>query len=80
MSLGTTLAAVRRARGLTQPELGALMQPPASLTTVSHWERDRRAPDADQVRELCRILHVSADVLLERKDFELGPMPKPEVP
>lgn len=75
--MGSILARVRKARALTQTELGAAMAPPASLTTVSHWERGRRQPDADQLRELCRILHVSADVLLERRPFELGPMPDP---
>ena len=76
MPLGTILAAARGGRSLTQPELAARMQPPVSVTTLSHWERGRRTPDADQLRELCRILHVSADVLLERRPFELGPMPE----
>ena len=77
MSLASVLASVRGARNLTQPELGAQMRPPVSDTTLSHWERDRRVPDATQLRELCRVLHVSADVLLERRPFELGP-PEPD--
>lgn len=78
MSFGSTLKGTRLARMIrTQAELGARMRPPVSLFTVSHWELDKRRPDTDQLRELCRILHVSADVLLERRPFELGPMPDP---
>lgn len=69
------LARARKARGFTQTSLGAAMVPPASLSTVSKWEKDHRSPDADQLRELCRVLHVSADVLLEREAFQLGPAP-----
>lgn len=79
MSFGSTLKRVRLARGIaTQATLGAALDPPVSLFTVSHWELDKRRPDVDQVRELCRILHVSADVLLERVPFQLGPMPEGE--
>ena len=39
-----------------------------------------RTPDADQVRELCRLLHVSADVLLEHAPFELLAMPAKDTP
>lgn len=69
------LSRARKARGLIQTTLGAAMSPPVSLTTISLWEKDKRRPDADQLRELCRVLHVSADVLLERAPFQLGPMP-----
>ena len=45
---------------------------------MSAWEKGHRTPDADQARELCRLLHVSADVLLERAPFELLAMPAKE--
>lgn len=78
VSLGTLITSVRKARGLTQPELGAQVRPPRSKATVAKWENDQRAPDADQLREICRVLHVSADVLLERAPFELLAMPAEE--
>ena len=74
---GEQLKRARQARGLTQAELGAAMAPPTSLYAVSLWELNKRRPDIDQLAALCRILHVSADVLLERRPFELGPMPEP---
>lgn len=73
MSLGSVLARVRLARGVQQKDLAASLS--LARSTLSSWEADRRQPDADQLRELCRILHVSADVLLERAPFQLGPVP-----
>lgn len=81
MPLGNKIKRARLGRDLTQPELGALLRPPVGVSTVSRWEADdpdrARVPDADQLRELCRVLHVSADVLIEREPFELPAMPPP---
>lgn len=79
MSFGKQLRDARRGRGFTQTGLGAAMVPPVSLTTISLWEGNKRRPDSDQLREICRVLHVSADVLLERAPFQLGPVPEGEV-
>jgi transcriptional regulator with XRE-family HTH domain len=73
---GEQLKRARQARGLTQAELGASMEPPTSLYAVSLWELNKRRPDVEQLACLCRVLHVSADVLLERQPFEIGPLPK----
>ena len=74
--LGPILSRARLARGILQRDLAALVK--VRGETLSSWETGRTTPDADQLRELCRILHVSADVLLERRPFELGPMPDGE--
>lgn len=73
MPLGPLLARTRLARGVMQADLAARIK--VRVQTLSSWERGHTTPDADQLRELCRILHVSADVLLERTPFQLGPMP-----
>jgi transcriptional regulator with XRE-family HTH domain len=73
VSLGPILARARKARGVQQKDLAAQMG--LAKSTLSAWEGDHRRPDADQLRDLCRILHVSADVLLEREPFQLGPVP-----
>ena len=69
--LGPILARTRLARGVLQADLAAELG--VRVGTLSSWERGHTTPDADQLRELCRILHVSADVLLERVPFQLGP-------
>jgi len=82
VTFGSILRRARKGRDLTQPQLGAAMRPPVGVSTISRWEADdperARAPDADEIRELARVLHVSADVLLERVPFQLGPMPEEE--
>lgn len=76
VSLGPLLSRARKARGVLQGDLAA--QVGVAVSTMSDWERDKRVPDATALRELCRILNVSADVLLERAPFQLGPMPDPK--
>ena len=72
MSLGNILARARLGRDMQQKELAAAMG--IARSTVSAWEKGHRTPDADQVRDLCRLLNISADVLLERAPFELPPI------
>ena len=78
MSLGPLLTRTRRARGVPQADLAQRLG--AAVSTVSKWERDLTVPDATSLRDICRILHVSADVLLERVPFQLGPMPEKAEP
>lgn len=76
MPIGNILARSRLGRDMQQKDLAAALG--VARSTVSAWEKGHRTPDADQVRELCRLLHVSADVLLERAPFELLAMPAKE--
>lgn len=48
---------------MTQEQLGAMVG--VSKPTVSNWENDRRTPDADNLRALCKALGCTADYLLE---------------
>jgi len=68
MSFGHTLALARKAAGVQQRDLAN--QIGVSVSTLSAWERDITAPDANALRSLADILRVSADVLLERRPFE----------
>jgi transcriptional regulator with XRE-family HTH domain len=76
--LGPLLRRARQARDILQDDLAKQLG--VAVSTLSDWERDKREPPASMLRDLCRILHVSADVLLERAPFELGPMPAKETP
>lgn len=69
---GALLRRARQARDLDQAALGAAVG--VSHATISQWERGHRLPDVEQLRALCAVLHVSADVLLERVAFQLGPV------
>lgn len=66
MSLGRRIASMRGFHTMTQDQLGALVG--VTKQTVSGWENDRRLPDANDLRELCRVLDCTADYLLELTD------------
>ena len=65
MELKDRIAAVRRAAGLTQEQLGELLG--VSRQAVSRWESGQTSPDAATLAALCEGLQVSADYLLGRK-------------
>lgn len=63
------LAAVRKAAGLTQEQLGDLVG--VTRQAVSKWESGQAVPDAMIIAAICRALHVSADyILLDREPEE----------
>ena len=66
MSLGKRIASMRGYRRLNQEELGGFVG--VTKQTISGWENDRRIPDADNIRELCKALDCSSDYLLELSD------------
>lgn len=72
-TFGRRLAQARAGRGKTARALADALG--VAATTLSQWENNHRRPDVDQLAALCRELHVSADVLLGRLPFQLGPLP-----
>lgn len=70
MELNERIAAVRRAAGLTQEQMGELVG--ISRQAVSKWESGQAVPDLTTVIALCQRLHVSADYLLLGADPEDG--------
>lgn len=71
MELNERIAAVRKAAGLTQEQLGELVG--VTRQAVSKWESGQTVPDAITMGRLCLALHVSADyVLLGKEPEEAG--------
>lgn len=71
MELNERIAAVRKAAGLTQEQLGELVG--VTRQAVSKWESGQTVPDAVTMGRLCLALHVSADyVLLGKEPEEAG--------
>lgn len=62
-TLSEKISEGRRAAGLTQEKLGALLS--VSPQAVSKWEKAECLPDLTLIPALCEALHVSADDLLE---------------
>ena len=61
--LGEKIWRLREERGLSQEVLAEKLD--VSRQTVSNWENDRATPDAYKLKQLCEVLGVSADELLE---------------
>ena len=76
MELQDRIAAVRKAAGLTQEQLGELVG--VTRQAVSKWESGQTVPDALTIAKLCQELHVSADYVLLGKEAEENAKPFPE--
>ena len=72
-SLGTFLAVLRKANGLTQRQLAERLN--VSDKAVSRWERDESAPDLSLIPVIADIFGVTADELLrgERSGLAANP-------
>ena len=62
----SNLIRLRTAKGLTQAELGAMLN--YSDKTISKWERGEAIPDAYVLTRLSDIFSVSVDFLLSSHD------------
>ena len=60
--LGETIKALRLEKGLTQPQLAALVG--VSSGMISIWENNVNEPKASYVKKLSLVLDVSSDYLL----------------
>lgn len=68
MELHERIAVIRKAKGLTQEQLGELVD--VSRQAVSKWESGQAVPDVQTVIRLCQELDVSADYILLGKEPE----------
>lgn len=82
-SIGTLIAALRRANGLTQKQLADQLG--VSDKAVSRWERDESLPDLTLLPMIADLFHITVDELLrgERRAqangvAEAQPSPDPE--
>ena len=63
MQIGAQIAALRKARGMTQEQLAAQLG--VSAPAVSKWETDSSYPDITLLCPLARALGVNVDELLQ---------------
>ena len=61
-TLGTFIAVLRKAKGLTQKQLAEMLN--VSDKAISRWERDECAPDLSVIPVLADIFDITADELL----------------
>lgn len=60
--IGEQIAALRKAKGLTQKQLGERLS--VSFQAVSKWERGDAMPDVGTLPDLARVLETSVDNIL----------------
>lgn len=58
-SIGKQIALLRKAKGLTQSELGDRLG--VSFQAVSKWERSETLPDVSVLLDLAKVLETSVD-------------------
>lgn len=63
MSLNSNIKKYRELKGLTQDELGNLLN--KSKGVISKWEKGENKPDADTIGKICSILDVTPNVLMD---------------
>ena len=61
-SIGSFIAALRRANGMTQKDLAEKLS--VSDKAVSRWERDESMPDLMLLPVIADVFHISVDELL----------------
>lgn len=66
MELHERISVIRKAKGLTQEQLGELVG--VTRQAVSKWESGQAVPDALTIVKLCRELDLSADYVLLGKE------------
>jgi|GEM_PF-3095921 len=67
MSIGTTIARLRKERGLTQADLAKAAK--LSASAIAMYETDRRTPDAAAMTKLLAVLKVPREVLTEGEEY-----------
>lgn len=68
--LGEKIWRLREEKGLSQEALAEKLD--VSRQTVSNWENDRATPDAYKLKQLCEVLGISADGLLDMEEKNSG--------
>ncbi len=64
--LAENLRKLRRSKGLTQNDLGKLLN--VSNGTIAMWETAKRQPDIEMVTKIANLFNVSTDYLLNNKE------------
>lgn len=63
MNLGDNIKAARKAAGMTQTELAEAIG--VYQKDISRWEKNELTPNTLTFRNICEVLHASADDILE---------------
>lgn len=68
MTVGENIRKIRKAKNMTQKELGAACNPPISESTLRQYELGLRNPKIETLKKIAMALHVSVDSLTSEKE------------
>ena len=71
--MGRRIAALRRAKNMSQTQLAEFLR--VSASTVGMYEQGRRMPDLDALVYLAELFEVSLDYLITGKESQCKPLP-----
>jgi len=71
ISIGNNIKENRKRLGLTQEELGLKLKRVASKGVIANWENDRQMPNIDRLSNLCGVLGIGLNELLELENTEV---------
>ena len=71
--MGRRIAALRKAKDMSQLQLGEFLC--VSASTVGMYEQGRRMPDVQTVVQLAQLFEVSLDYLITGKERHCKPLP-----
>ena len=77
-TIGTFIAVLRKANGMTQQELADKLN--ISNKAVSRWERNECAPDISLIPAIAEIFDVTCDELLKGERISCEPVPEKNPP
>jgi transcriptional regulator with XRE-family HTH domain len=63
-TLGSRIAKLRKAKGITQERLAKLI--PIDQSMISYYEKNKKKPSADVLKKIADIFDVSTDYILGR--------------
>lgn len=68
MTMGEKIKMARKAKGLTQMELGRIIN--AKHNSISDWENDKSKPDIDSIQALINVLDLEPNYIMGTKTEE----------
>lgn len=68
MNLGENISKLRKKQGLSQEQLGEIVN--VTRQTISNWELNQTSPNPEQLKLLSKAFNISADQLLDNEQKE----------
>ena len=76
MNLGNKISKLRKGNGLSQEQLGDIIN--VTRQTISNWELGETYPNVEQLKAVANVFKISIDELVDNKNFSKSSSVKKE--